>query len=177
VTRAKLSREEHRIADGLAEHGLYFDRDFMLEDGNADLFFLYYFPREFYSSVLEQPHFESMNYAVIDHLENSRRCVIQLPGGHGKDLDCDTPILTSAGWKTMGTVQVGDTVYAGDGTPTKVSFVSETFTGHPCYELTFTDGAKIVAGEDHLWWVFDQMTGKRWPRGRYRRSISLASGG
>jgi hypothetical protein len=82
--RAKLTREEHRIADGIAEHGLCFDRDFMLEDGNADLFFLYYFPREFYSAVLERPHFEDMNYRVINVLENERRCVIQLPGGHGK---------------------------------------------------------------------------------------------
>jgi len=40
--------------------------------------------------------------------------------GFGKDLAKSEPILTTQGWKTMGEVQVGDYVYAWDGTPTEV---------------------------------------------------------
>lgn len=84
-----------------------------------------------------------------------RDVVFTTPRQSGKDLSCATPILTTAGWKTMGSVQVGDKVYGPDGRPTKVTFTSEVFLGNPCYEVEFTDGAVIVAGEDHLWWVQD----------------------
>jgi len=69
-------------------------------------------------------------------------------------LALDTPILTTDGWKTMGTVEVGDHVYAEDGQPTRVSHVSEVFE-KPCYEVSFADGAKITSTGDHLWRVWD----------------------
>ncbi|MGH7358528.1 MAG: LAGLIDADG family homing endonuclease, partial [Candidatus Rokuibacteriota bacterium] len=85
-----------------------------------------------------------------------REVILTVPRQSGKDLGCSTPILTTAGWETMGTVEVGDEVYGPDGVPTPVTFTSEVFTGHRCYEVEFEDGAVILAGEDHLWWVWDK---------------------
>jgi len=153
-TRDRLTTEERELLNQIKaqsqgqEQGIAVTKETLLADGNYDLFFLYYFPDAF-------PAFERLNYEFIDFLENERKGVAWLPGQHGKDLACDTPILTAAGWKTMGTVQVGDEVYGPEGKPTRVIGASETFYDHPCYELTFTDGAKVVAGEDHLWRVWD----------------------
>lgn len=100
-----------------------------------------------------------------------REIVLTVPRQSGKDLAVTTPILTTDGWKTMGTVQAGDYVYGPDGKPTRVVFTSEVFTDHKCYELEFGDGAVIVAGEDHLWRVWDKDAsggGRKAKAGRWR---------
>lgn len=72
---------------------------------------------------------------------------------NGKALSLDTPIITPSGWKTMGELTVGDCVYGKDGKPTKVTYTSEIFIDHDCYEVTFEDGEKIIADADHIWTV------------------------
>ena len=84
-------------------------------------------------------------------------------GQNAHALDVDTPLLTVDGWKTMGTVEVGDEVYAEDGTPTRVTHVSQVFDDKPCFEVEFSDGATLVASEDHRWKVWD--TGIHRPAG------------
>lgn len=79
--------------------------------------------------------------------------VINVPPGTGKALALDTPILTTAGWSTMGDLQVGDFVFGADGKPTMVAFTSEVFNDHDCYRVDVSDGGSIVADADHLWWV------------------------
>jgi phage terminase large subunit GpA-like protein len=71
----------------------------------------------------------------------------------GKALDVSTPILTSTGWKTMGGLRVGDTIFAPDGTPTEITFATEFMYGRDCYEVSFDDGSSIVADADHQWMV------------------------
>jgi hypothetical protein len=73
----------------------------------------------------------------------------------GKSLDTDTPMLTPSGWRTMGDLQIGDLVFAADGTPAPVTAVSEVFTDHPCYLVRFADGQEIVADAGHLWTLRD----------------------
>lgn len=85
-----------------------------------------------------------------------RKALVSLPRWGGKALAVDTPMLTTDGWKTMGDLQPGDRVFAPDGTPTRVTFVSPVFERHACYRLRFADGQEIVADEDHLWSVNDQ---------------------
>ena len=75
----------------------------------------------------------------------------------GKALALDTPILTTSGWKTMGTVEVGDEVYAPDGTATRVEVTSEVFEGHDCFRVEFKDGQTITADADHRWTVWDRL--------------------
>lgn len=69
----------------------------------------------------------------------------------GKALALDTPIPTPKGFTTMGELKVGDYVLDENGEPTKINYVSDVFLGHDCYEITFSDGEKIVADADHLW--------------------------
>jgi phage portal protein BeeE len=75
-------------------------------------------------------------------------------------LALDEPILTGDGWKTMGTVGVGDIVYAEDGSPTAVMGLSPVFPDRECFELEFADGTKIVASDNHRWHVWDSRAGQ-----------------
>lgn len=72
-----------------------------------------------------------------------------------KALALDTPILTTNGWKTMGTILVGDYVYSPTGKPVRVVATSEIFH-KDCYKVTFDDKTEVVACEDHLWTVHDK---------------------
>lgn len=71
----------------------------------------------------------------------------------GKALDVKTPIPTPNGYKAMGELEVGDTVYDDYMIPTEVIYTSNIFYNHDCYELFFESGEKIVADADHLWSV------------------------
>ena len=68
-----------------------------------------------------------------------------------KALALDTPVPTPNGWTTMGDVEVGQQIFAGDGSITEVEAKSQVFRNHVCYRVTFSNGASIVAGEDHQW--------------------------
>jgi hypothetical protein len=71
----------------------------------------------------------------------------------GKALALDTPIPTPGGWKTMGDLQVGDVVFDERGEPCNVTYVTDTQLNRECYELEFSDGTKIVADAEHLWFT------------------------
>lgn len=79
--------------------------------------------------------------------------VVLLAGspGVGKALALHTPIATPSGWSTIGEIKVGDEVFGDDGIPTKVVALSEIWEDRPCYEVVFSDGAKIIADENHEW--------------------------
>ncbi len=79
-----------------------------------------------------------------------------------KGLATDTPIPTPTGWTTMGELREGDQVLGADGCPTTVVGKSSTFH-RPCYEVTFSDGAGVVADNVHLWQVTDHRLGRGQP--------------
>lgn len=81
--------------------------------------------------------------------------VILLAGspGVGKALSLDTLIATPTGWSTIGQLHVGDEIFGEDGKPTKVVALSEVWENRPVYEVIFSDGAKILADENHEWAV------------------------
>lgn len=72
-------------------------------------------------------------------------------GGSAKALSLETPIAVPGGWTTMGELREGDAVFALDGSTTRVVACTEVMVGRPCYEVVFSDGARIVADEQHLW--------------------------
>lgn len=76
-----------------------------------------------------------------------------VPEGNGKALDVATRLPTLTGWTTMGDARVGDELLGSDGLPTRVTYASPVLLGRRCYEVTFSDGASIVADADHLWTV------------------------
>ncbi len=67
-------------------------------------------------------------------------------------LDLDTPILTTRGWTTMGELRVGDQVFAEDGRPTTVTYLSPVVL-RKTYRVRFDDGSELIATDNHLWTV------------------------
>ena len=73
------------------------------------------------------------------------------------------------GWSTMGDVKVGDCVFAPDGTPTKVVAKSDINYDEKAYELVFSNGDRIVAGENHEWVTLTKAQRKNASRGQYSK--------
>lgn len=75
------------------------------------------------------------------------------PSQVGLALDLETPILTPQGWKTMGSLEVGDQVFDERGFPCNVTFKSEVHHNHDCYRVVFDDNQEIIADAEHRWFV------------------------
>lgn len=74
--------------------------------------------------------------------------------GAGKALDVNTPVPTPDGWKKMGNMEVGDTVFDEEGAPCSVVAATETMFDRLCYRIEFSDGSHIVADACHQWLVY-----------------------
>lgn len=73
-----------------------------------------------------------------------------------KGLPLDTRIKTEDGWKTMGTVEVGDKVWDKNGDVVEILGTSEIHY-NPCYQITFEDNTSIVADHEHRWLVMKKV--------------------
>lgn len=71
--------------------------------------------------------------------------------GHGKALCVDTPIPTPEGWKLMGDLVVGDTVFDENGNHCKIVAATGVMHDRPCYRIVFSDGTSVIADEGHQW--------------------------
>ena len=88
-----------------------------------------------------------------DNLRLIRNFYLELGRKNGKALSVNTKIPTPNGYTTMGDLNVGDEVFDKDGNITKVTFATPIMYNHKCYEVTFSDGEKIIADEEHNWLV------------------------
>lgn len=102
-----------------------------------------------------------------------RTAYIEIGKKNGKELALDTYIPTPDGFKTMGELKVGDSVFDENGEICHVVAKSEVDDTEQAYRLTFRDGSSIVAGENHLWDV-DYIIGKRTHRVMKTREIFKA---
>lgn len=89
---------------------------------------------------------------IFEAVQQHRRVAVKSCHASGKGLALDTPIPTPNGWTTMGGLRVGDQVFDESGKLCTVTFVSPVRT-IPCYRVTFSDGAEIIADQDHQWSV------------------------
>lgn len=80
-----------------------------------------------------------------------RSAYISVGKKNGKALSLSTPIPTPTGWTSMGDIRTGDSVFDERGAICKVIATGEVQTGRPCFEVTFSDGCKIVADAEHEW--------------------------
>jgi phage terminase large subunit-like protein len=113
-----------------------------------------------FSEVMLPWQRELVRYIFGETDKHGRRIVQRVGLLLGKGpLALDTPIATPTGWTTMGALTVGDQVFAQDGTPTRVTNVSDVFTGRDCYRITFSDGTSIVADAEHRWPVKQRRVG------------------
>jgi phage RecT family recombinase len=105
-----------------------------------------------------EPVVKYMSKAEIDkHRARSKSSsygpwVTDYPEMAKKGLALDTPIPTPYGWKTMGELEVGDQVYDMDGAITEVVAVSDV-KHLPCYEVTYSNGEKIICDNEHRWYT------------------------
>lgn len=79
----------------------------------------------------------------------------------GKALHVEEPVLTPAGWVSIGDLRVGDAVIAGDGSVTEVTGVFPQGV-RPLIRVTFDYGTSILCDKDHLWKV--KRPADRWAR-------------
>lgn len=102
-------------------------------------------PKELYPAVME----------VLEAVETEQYEEAVLKGsiGIGKALSLDTPMLTTKGWKTMGTLVKGDKVFDENGEPCNVTEVHVVRKNRKCYRVMFSDGAEIIADAEHLWYT------------------------
>lgn len=84
-------------------------------------------------------------------LEAQENLLVEAPTGAGKALHVATPILTTGGWKTMGSLTPGDYVFGLDGKPTLVTDTLTPYVTDDVYEVVFSDGSKLIADGSHLW--------------------------
>lgn len=89
--------------------------------------------------------------------------VVPMQTGKGKDQSLDSLIKVPGGWKRMGDMEIGDTVTAWDGSPSKVQGIYPQGRKQ-LYRVTFADGRSTKAGPEHLWRVYyvNTQPHKRW---------------
>lgn len=84
--------------------------------------------------------------------------IVDLPS-KSQPLDTKIPVPVSAkfpdGWALLGEIEVGDIVYAKDGSETRVSGLSPVIDGN-VYEIEFSDGQIVRANDEHLWPVMSR---------------------
>ncbi|WP_226346849.1 replicative DNA helicase [Agilicoccus flavus] len=117
-------------------------------------------------------------FTDLDDLTNGlhpgQMIVIAARPAMGKALALDTELPTPTGWTTMGEVQIGDEVLGADGRPTAVVAATDVMTGRPCYELQFSDGATIVADEEHQWFTETRASRKSFQAARDKRNRCIS---
>jgi replicative DNA helicase len=89
---------------------------------------------------------------ITGGFEAGEMVIVSGPTGEGKAEDVKEPVLTPAGWRKIGELEVGDLVYGSDGTPTKVLGVYDQGVRR-AFRVRFNDGTSIVADGEHLWTV------------------------
>ncbi|MGW4126390.1 LAGLIDADG family homing endonuclease [Nocardia sp. NPDC004711] len=94
---------------------------------------------------------DTHEWLVPNLLERMDRIVLTGAEGGGKALALDTPVPTPTGWTTMGELSIGDEVFHADGSPVRIIAATDVMHDRPCHRITFSDGAQIVADEQHLW--------------------------
>jgi hypothetical protein len=103
-------------------------------------------------------------------------------GGKAQTLDSCIPVPVSErfpdGWATIGEIEVGDVVFAADGSTTEVIGLSP-IVSEPIYTVTFSGGQQVRCGGDHLWRVSSAASraahGLRARRGREARQGLLVA--
>ena len=111
----------------------------------------YFVPFVMRDEATGAPLVQSRNHVAWHNLMNTHTRVVVW--GHvesGKGLALTTDIPAPYGWKTMGSLRVGDVILGGDGRPARVTFVTEEHR-RPCYRVVFDDGAELIVDDEHRW--------------------------
>ena len=88
-------------------------------------------------------------------------------------LDVDTPLWTTDGWKTMGSVEVGDRVATAEGTTATVLSKSPRRRA-PVWLVSLGDGSSLRADDGHRWWIEPQANSGRRLAPRWMTTLEMA---
>ncbi len=77
----------------------------------------------------------------------------------GKALAVSTPLPSPDGWTTMGVLQEDDRLFDQRGAVCRVVLATDIMLGRPCNRISFDDGVQIIADDDHLWQVREELGG------------------
>ena len=90
----------------------------------------------------------------------------------GRAQPVQTPVLTPAGFRSIGSLRVGDLVVGSDGLPTPVLGVYPQGLKQ-VFRVTTQDGASTLACGDHLWKVRTAADKRRGRAGRVLRTVDM----
>lgn len=91
---------------------------------------------------------------------NFKRLIVGDQPGLGKAQPLDSRLATPNGWKKMGDIEIGDTVYTRNGSPTVVDGIFPQGLRDK-YRITFNDGSETYCDLEHLWVVRDHNARRR----------------
>ncbi|MDQ1713234.1 MAG: phosphate starvation-inducible protein PhoH [Frankiaceae bacterium] len=94
----------------------------------------------------------------------------------GRAQPVDTPVLTSDGFRRIGSLRVGDLVVGSDGRPTPVLGVYPQGRKE-VFRVSTQDGASTLACGEHLWFVTTRDDRRHGKAGRVVQTRDLARGG
>jgi SNF2-related domain/LAGLIDADG-like domain len=83
-------------------------------------------------------------------VEELHRFMLHIDMGGGKALPVDELVLTPRGWRKIGTLTIGESVYGANGRSTKITGVFPQGRKE-IFQATFSDGATVRCCGDHLW--------------------------
>lgn len=115
--------------------------------------------------IIQAPYHDKLQQACTE----SKAAVIWGHVDLGKLLCVNTEIPTTNGLKKIRDVQVGDSVFALDGTPTEVISKSAEEIPEKCYKVAFSDGTSLLAGAEHQWLVW---SGDRYTKGKPPKTMT-----
>ena len=110
--------------------------------------------------IKEHPTLYPFQSDAVEFLKEQGAGIVALDMGLGKAQPLDTPLLTTDGFKTISTVNVGDFVYNRYGKPVKVTGKSEVWKDQIVYNVHNTRGAITKVHENHEWLIKRQCQDK-----------------
>ena len=112
----------------------------------------------YYHSSLYEPRNEIQEESINFLCGPEHQLGLNLATGTGKGMPLDTKIPTPDGYKLMGDLKVGDSIFTIDGSVTTVTGVYDQGI-RDIYRITFNDGRTSICDENHLWLVKTYTTG------------------
>lgn len=115
---------------------------------------------------LREEQIEAENFILTDTSDDFHSRLVTMPTGSGKFQPLDALVKVPGGWTKMGDIELGTTVTAWDGTPSKVIGIYPQGS-QPIVKITFQDDRSTECGLDHLWRVYND----KWnsvKRGKWR---------